>query len=164
MKNSLVVILSAGFLVLGISEFGLSQKIPAQKNPNPASQPQPALASIATGTQRISRENQTIAIFRGSQNVAVDYFTELVIARMTDDKTDPEKLSGETVSPSRRTKERGKWLVFRGGASDGDTLALPENVFRIQKVLSSTVKDQVKVQIDGRVYRLEPGEVLLLLG
>jgi hypothetical protein len=54
--------------------------------------------------------------------------------------------------------------VFRGGASDGDTLALPENVFRIQKVLSSTVKDQVKVQIDGRVYRLEPGEVLLLLG
>src|SRR5260370_36673668 len=124
MRNPLVVIFSAGFLVLGISEFGLSQRIPAQKNPNPASQLQPALLSIATGKQRISRENQTIAIFRGSQNVAVDYFTELVIARMTDDKTDPEKLSGETVSLSRPTKERGQWLVFRCGASAGAPLAL----------------------------------------
>src|SRR5260370_33490412 len=127
MRNPLVVIVSAGFLVLGISEFGLSQRIPAQKNPNPASQLQPALLSIATGKQRISRENQTIVIFRGSQNVAVDYFTELVIARMTDDKTDPEKLSRVTVSLSRHTKERGQWLVFRGGTSDRDPPAPPEN-------------------------------------
>jgi hypothetical protein len=164
MRKSLVVILSCGFLVLGVCPVALSQRIPEQRASNSASPPQPALQSIATGRQRISRENQTIAIFRGSQNIAVEYFTELVIARISDDKADPEKLSGVTVSLTRHAKERGQWDVFQGGASDGDTLALPENVFRIKKVLSSTAKDQVKVQIDGRVYRLEPGEVLLLLG
>jgi hypothetical protein len=164
MKKASVAILTASFLVLAICGVAVSQRIPEQKTPAPAGQPQPALQSIATGRQRISRGKQTIAISRGSQTVAVDYFTELVIARMTDDKTDLEKLSGVTVSLSRHINEREQWVVFRGGASDGETLALPENVFRIQKVLSSTARDQVKVRIDGQVYRLEPGEVLLLLG
>ena len=91
----------------------------------------------------------------------------LLRRRLTDDKTDPEKLTGETISLSRSTTDRAQWNVFRGGASGAsadDALTMAENVFRIQKVLLSTAEGRVKVQIDGRVYRLEPGEVLLLLG
>ena len=47
---------------------------------------------------------------------------------------------------------------------DGEALILSENVFRIQQVVSSSEKDQVRLRIDGRVYSLAPGEVLLLLG
>ena len=85
---------------------------------------------------------------------------------MTDDKADLGELIGEPVSLGRHPKRRDQWNIFLGGVGQGfgDGTVLPENVFRIQNVLSSTARDQVKVQIDGRVYRLEPGEVLLLLG
>jgi hypothetical protein len=41
---------------------------------------------------------------------------------------------------------------------------MPDNVFKVRKALTSTVQKPVKIQMDGRVYRLQPGEVLLLLG
>jgi hypothetical protein len=165
MKNSLgVILLPSSLLVLGLYSVGRSQEIPSRKAHHPGSQLAPALRPIATGRQRISRDRRAITIIRGSQSVALDYFTELVIAKITDDQGDPERLSGVTVSLSRQTKDRDKWDIFPGGASDGEALATPENVFRIEKALSSTAKEPVKLQIDGRVYRLEHGEVLLLLG
>ena len=174
MKRLWVFVFSAIFLVLGTCAASSAQTTPQQNTPTPA--PQPEVQQIATGRQRISRGNQTVVISRGRQNVTADYFIEMVIVRMgapallrrwlTDDKIDPEKLAGETISLSRSTKDRAQWNVFRGGASgaSADDLTMAENVFRIQKVLLSTAKSQVKVQIDGQVYRLEPGEVLLLLG
>lgn len=99
-----------------------------------------------------------------------NYFTELVIARIVRDfslferRADPQRLSGLTVCLARDAKAPDRWNIFPGGASDGEALITPENVFRIRQVLSSTEKDPVKIQIDGRVYRLEPGEVLFLMG
>ena len=173
MKKASVVVLTAGFLVFGmcdIPQSAQSQKTSEQKKPNLANQPQPAFRRIAIGRQRISREKQTIAISRGSQEVVANYFTELMIAKIVDDfslrarKPDPQSLNGLTVCLARDAKFPDLWNIFPGGASDGEALILTENVFRIHQVVLSTEKDPVKVQVDGRVYRLEPGEVLLLLG
>jgi|SRR5215469_8973725 len=173
MKKASIVILTAGFLVSGVGDSAQSpppQKTSEQKTSNSTNQPEPAFRRIAIGRQRISREKQTIAISRGSQDVVASYFTELVIAKIVDDfslrarKPDPQSLNGLTVSLARDAKVPDRWNIFPGGASDGEALILTENVFRIRQVVSSTEKDQVKVQIDGRVYSLEPGEVLLLLG
>ena len=173
MKKASIVILTAGLLVSGAgnnAQSAPSQKTSEQKTPNSANQPQPAFRPIAIGRQRISREKQTIAILRGSQDVVANYFTELVIAKIVDDfslfarKADPQRLNGLTVSLVRDGKVPDRWNIFPGGASDGDALILTENVFRIQQVVSSSEKDQVRLRIDGRVYSLGPGEVLLLLG
>lgn len=173
MKNASIVILTAGLLVSGVdnsAHSAPSQKTSEQKTPNSADQPQPAFRPIAIGRQRISREKQTIAISRGSQKIVANYFTELVIARIVRDfslfarTAAPQRLSGLTVSLARDAKAPDRWNIFPGGASDGEALILTENVFRIREVVSSTEKDQVRLQIDGRVYTLEPGEVLLLLG
>jgi hypothetical protein len=173
MKKASIVILTAGFLVSGVdnsAHSAPSQKTLERKTSNPADQPQPAFRPIATGRQRISREKQTIAISRGSQTIVANYFTELVIARIVRDfslfagTADPQRLSGLTVSLARDTRAPDRWNIFPGGASDSEALILTENVFRIRQVVSSTEKDQVRLQIDGRVYTLEPGEVLLLLG
>src|SRR5437667_12766882 len=107
MKKVSVVVLTAGFLVFGMCDIAQSaqlQKTSEQKTPNSASQPQPAFRPIAIGRQRISREKQTIAILRGSQDVVANYFTELIIAKRIDDfslfarKADPQSLNGLTVS------------------------------------------------------------------
>ena len=174
MKKLSVVVLTAGFLVFGMCDIAQSaqlQKTSEQKTPNSANQPQPAFRPIAIGRQRISREKQTIAILRGSRDVVVNYFTELMIAKIMEDvaniiarKAYPQRLNGLTVFLARDAKFPDLWNIFPGGASDGEALILPENVFRIRQVVLSTEKDPVKLQIDGRVYSLEPGEVLLLLG
>jgi hypothetical protein len=172
MKKASIVILTAGFLVSGVNNSAHSapsQKTSEQKTPNSADQPQPAFRPIAIGRQRISRQKQTIAISRGSQKIVANYFTELVIARIVRDfsfagTAEPQRLSGMTVSLARDAKAPDRWNIFPGGASDGEALILTENVFRIRQVVSSTEKDQLKLQIDRRVYTLEPGEVLLLLG
>ncbi len=173
MKKVSVAVLTAGFLVFAICDIAQStqlQKPSEQKTPNSANQPQPAFLPIAIGGRRISREKQTIAILRGSRDVVANYFTELMIAKIMDvpniiaRKADPQRLNGLTVFLARDAKFPDLWNIFPGGASDGEALILTENVFRIRQVDSSTEKDPVKLQIDGRVYSLEPGEVLLLLG
>jgi hypothetical protein len=83
---------------------------------------------------------------------------------MVDDTVDPKNLKGVTVSLARAADVKGRWNVFRGAVSDGEALVLAGNAFRVRQVLSSTKRDPVKIQIDGRVYHLEPGEVLFLLG
>lgn len=176
MKKVSVVLLIAGLLFLSTCDIAPAQTIPERKIPNSGSQLQSAFHPIAIGRQRISREKQTIAISRGNcdvlrpaggrclDDVVSSYFTDLVIAKMADDfslfarNTDPQKLNGMAVSLARDPKVPDRWNILSGGASDA------ENVFRIRQVVSSTEKDQVRLQIDGRVYTLEPGEVLLLLG
>jgi hypothetical protein len=173
MRKVSAVVLTAGFLVFGMCDIAQSaqlQKTSEQKTPDSANQPQPAFLPIAIGRQRISREKQTIAILRGSRDVVVNYFTELIVAKRIDvsniiaGKADPQRLNGLTVFLARDAKFPDLWNIFPGGASDGEALILTENVFRIRQVVLSTQKDPVKLQLDGRVYRLEPGEVLLLLG
>ena len=134
MKRLWVLVFSAVFLVLGTCAVSRAQTTPQRNTPRPAAQPE--VQQIATGRQRITLGNQTIVISRGRQNVTADYFIEMVIVRMTDDKTDPEKLTGERILLSRSTKDRAQWNVFRGGASGAsadDGLTMAENVFRIQK-------------------------------
>lgn len=168
MKNRAFLIVSASLLVPVVCIAAQIQRIPKQSTAKAASVPQPAPRLVAIGKQRIPRDKQTIAISSGNQSVSVDYFTELMIATMTDDEAQPEKLAGETVSLERNPKQRDQWNVFTGGGAirlrDSDSMILPGNVFRIEKVLPSTAKNQVKVQVDGQVFRLRPGEVLFLLG
>ncbi len=164
MERPWVAIFSVGFLTLCNCGDATSQKIPEQNAPQSVSQVQPTLQPIATGRQRISRELQTIAIFQGSQNITVDYFTELVIGTVLPFQQSREKLEGNTISLTRDAKQKDRWIIFRGGASDGETLTMPENVFRVQKAFTSTAQNPVKIQMNGRVYRLQPGEILLLLG
>ena len=164
MKRRGVAIFSAGALVLAVCSIALSQRMPEHNTPKARNRTQPAPPPIAIATQRISRDKQTIEIFRGNQAVVIDYFTELVVATMSSNKAQPEGLAGKTVSLEPYPKKRDQWNVFLEGGWDVQPLALPENVFRVQAVLSSTAKNQVKVQLDGRLYQLRPGEVLFLLG
>ena len=131
MKRLWVTIFAAGFLALGTCAVASPQ---SQSPSRPlATEPQSSLQPVATGRQRIAPGKQTVVILRGSENVPLDYFAELVIARMTDDKSDPEKLIGKTVLLVRSTKDRDEWNVFLGRAAlgpSGDALSLPENVFR----------------------------------
>lgn len=151
-------------LALGLAS-GQPAAANSQQSRAPAAGPvRPAFAPIAIGRRRICREKQAVEISQGSQKVTVNYFTELVIATINDEKIVPEKLIGETISLTRDPKQNERWIIFRGGASDGDTLAMPENVFRIEKVLLSTRDKQVKMKVGDQDYRLEPGEVLFLLG
>lgn len=151
-------------LVLGLAIGQPLTAVSQQRGAKTAGTVQPAFVPIAIGKQRICREKQTVEISQGSENVTVDYFTELVIATMNDGKIVPEKLIGETVSLIRDTKQKEQWIILRGGASDGETMAMPENVFRIEKVLASTREKQVTMKVGQQDYRLQPGEVLFLLG
>ncbi len=164
MERPWTAILLVSLLVFCDCGDATSRGIQEQNALQSTSQVQATLQPIATGKHRISRELQTIAIFQGNQNITVDYFTELVIGTMTAKNAEPEKLEGNTISLTRDAKQKGRWIIFRGGASDGDTLTMAENEFRVQKVLTSTAHSPVKIEINGRVYRLQPGEILLLLG
>lgn len=147
-------------LALGLASGQPATAISEQSSAPAAGPAQPAFVPIATGKQRICREKQTVEISQGSQRVSVDYFTELVIATINDERIVPEKLIGETISLARDAKQKERWIIFRGGASDGDTLAMPENVFRIEKVLLSTRERQVKMKVGDQDYHLERGEVV----
>jgi len=151
-------------LALGLASGQPAAAISKQSRIPAAGPVRPAFVPIAIGKRRICREKQAVEISQGSQKVTVDYFTELVIATISDEKIVPEKLTGETISLTRDPKQNEEWIIFRGGASDGDTLAMPENVFRIEKVLPSTREKQVKMRVGDQDYRLQPGEVLFLLG
>ena len=164
MKGPAAPTLLSVILSLGLCAAAPAQRPREQKAAEPVTQPQPVFLPVATGTQRIPRDKQTIEVLRGNQRVSIDYFTELIVVTMTDDKAQPEKLVGKTISLARDSKQRDHWNVFLGGGSDGDSLVLPENVFRIQTVLPSTPRSQIRVQVDGRVRRLQPGEVLFVLG
>lgn len=151
-------------LVLGLAS-GLTRTASSQQRLGKAARPvQPAFVPIAIGKQRICREKQTVEISEGSETITVDYFTELVIATIDDGKITPDKLVGETVCLIRDAKQKEKWVIFRGGASDGETMAMPENVFRIERAFASTRGKQVKIRVGQQDYRLRPGEVLFLLG
>src|SRR5271169_5107273 len=150
MKRPWIAIFSVGFLALCNCGDATSQRIPEQNSHKSASQVQPTLQPIATGKQRISRDSQTIAIFRGNQNITVDYFTELVIGTMIAEKAVPEK--------------RIAGLFSLGVPPTANSLIMAENVFRVEKVLTSTAQNPVKIQMNDRVYRLQPGEILFLLG
>ena len=164
MDRDLIAILSVGALVLCSFGDATSQTIPGKNSPKSDSQLQPTMQAIATGNQRISRDPQTAVVFQGNRIIRIDYFTEVVIGTMNAEKPVSETLEGDTVSLTRDAKQKDRWIVFRGGASDGDSLIMAENVFRVQRVLTSTAQNPVKIQLNGRVYRLQPGEILLLLG
>lgn len=151
-------------VVLSLASGLLPTATSQQRGAKGARPVQAAFVPIAIGKHRICREKQTVEISEGSKTVTVDYFTELVIATINDGKITPEKLVGETVSLIRDTKQKEQWIIFRGGASDGETLAMPENVFRIERVLASTREKQVRIKVGQQDYRLQPGEVLFLLG
>jgi len=141
-----------------------SQLIPVQDAPKPTSQLELTLQPILTGKYRLFRDSQTISISQGDQKITVEYFTELVVGNIIAQKLDPEKLEGDAITVMRDPKQKDRWTIFRGGPSGGKTFTMPDNVFKVRKALTSTVQKPVKIQMDGRVYRLQPGEVLLLLG
>jgi hypothetical protein len=163
MERRWIAIFSVGFLALCYCSDATSQRIAEQNTPKSANQLQPSLQPIATGKHRISRDSQTITIFQGNQDIKVDYFTEFVIGTMIAKKVAAEKLEGETISLAQDAGKKDRWIIFHG-ALGGDILTLAENEFRVQKVLTSTAQNPVKIQTNDKVYRLQPGEVLLLLG
>ena len=83
---------------------------------------------------------------------------------MIAEKLEPEKLEGDAITVTRDAKQKDRWTVFRGGPSGGKDKIMAGNVFRVEKALTSTAQNPVKIQMSGRVYRLQPGEILLLLG
>jgi hypothetical protein len=162
------LILSASLLALGISGVAPSAGRTAQSISEAASESHATPRLVAIGTQLIPRDKKSVVVFSGNHRVSLDYFTELLVATLADDKIDPDKLVGEMIFLERQLKQRDRWNVFTGGAASRlegpDGMLLVGNACRVQKVLPSTAKNQVKVQVNGDVYRLRRGEVLFVLG
>jgi len=152
------------FLAFCISGDVASQGIPAQSPPKSGSQFQLTLQPLLTGKYRLLRDSQTIVISQGQQKITVEYFTDLVVGNIIAEKLIPETLEGNAITVMRDPKQKDRWTVCLGGPSGGEDFIMADNVFKVRKALISTVQKPVKIQLDGKVYRLQPGEVLLLLG
>ena len=158
---------------------------PAETTPEEAPV-QPAAQFIATSTQRIDRDHEEVRVYRNSQPVELfPGFHELLTATPADRQMGLERLVGKSVAvvPSEKREDqwdiftgmgggviahiqprvrRDQWDIFTGVGGVGE-LILAGNIFKVRQVLLSTRKNPLEVRVDGQIYRLKPGQALLVL-
>ncbi len=116
---------------------------------------------IARATQRIERDQSEILVYRGHSPVKLPRFQELVVVRRGSN-ANIEELLRKSVALVR-AEHSEEWEVYTDLMWRGE-LTLPENVFIIRQVLTSSPEHPIQLRIDGRLLQLKPGEVLLVLG
>jgi hypothetical protein len=59
-----------------------------------------------------------------------------------------------------------EWALYSNVVAGGDAegLSLADNVFRVRKVILCTSRHAIELRMGGWVYRVKPGQVLLVLG
>lgn len=125
------------------------------------SPPPPHLVAIAT--ERIERRQQEVQVFRGNERVKLPRFTELLVARAADGADELDRLPDQHVAVVKSLKQAGRWEVHANVTSMGE-LTLPENIFAVKMVIVSSGRAPVEVHVNGKTLRLEPGQVILILG
>jgi hypothetical protein len=61
---------------------------------------------------------------------------------------------------AKRVKDQ--WDIFTRVGGVGD-LVLAGNIFKVRQVLLSSQKNLVEIRVDDQIYRLKPGQALLVL-
>jgi hypothetical protein len=74
-------------------------------------------------------------------------------------------LQGSSVGLVRDEKSVNEWALYSNVVGVGDRgLTLADNVFRVRKVILCTSRHAIELHMGGWVYRVKPGQVLLVLG
>jgi hypothetical protein len=166
MKNPLLTLAYVLLAALGFCDVARSQDIRLQRPNRTPSEPPVRFVRVASGTKLIHYDRRTIQLLVADRSVHLDYYTDLLIATMNDEKTAPEKLVGETIALVRDQNRKDQWnaLLGVGAGASSDALVLAGNIFRVHKVFAATGKNKVKIQIDGETHQLQPGQVVMVLG
>ena len=141
---------------------------------------------IATTTQRIDCDRAEVRVYRNGQPVELfPSFHELLTATPADQQRSLDGLVGKrvTIVPSDKRgdqwevltgvggvgvarmpakKRNDQWGIFTGVGGVGD-LVLAGNIFKVRQVLLSSRKNLIEIRVDDQIYRLKPGQALLVL-
>jgi hypothetical protein len=140
----------------------------AQSRPSsPAESDQTSsMMRVATIVDRIEHDRQDIHVYEASRPLNLPWFSELAIAVPGDRHVPLEFLQGNSVGLVRDNKSVNEWALYSnvvaGGGREG--LSLADNVFRVRKVIVCTPRHTIELHMGGWVYRVKPGQVLLVLG
>jgi hypothetical protein len=120
---------------------------------------------VATIVDRIERDRQDIHVYESSLPIDLPWFSELAIAVPGDRHVPLDCLQGNSVILVRDDKSVNEWALYSNLVAQGDGgLPLADNVFRVRKVILCTSRHAIELHMGGWVYRLKPGQVLLVLG
>jgi len=125
----------------------------------------PSMIRVATIVERIERDRKDIRVYEASQPVNLPWFSELAIAVPGDRHASLNFLQGSSVGLVRDEKSVNEWALYSNVVGVGDRgLTLADNVFRVRKVILCTSRHAIELHMGGWVYRVKPGQVLLVLG
>ena len=120
---------------------------------------------VATIVDRIERDRQDIHVYEASQPVNLPWFSELAIAVPGDRHVPLDCLQGNSVILVRDDKSVNEWALYSNMVGMGDQgLTLADNVFKVRKVILCTSGHAIEIRAGGWVYRVKPGQALLVLG
>jgi hypothetical protein len=137
-----------------------------------SAQVQPGYQRLATVTRRIARDRLSVVVYQGGKRVQLPRFHELVIVKPMGPVESLDRLVQTHVILAPSNKRHGEWDVYGEPADDAylvitvsqmDPLTLPDNVYRVRGVIVSSRKNPVEVHAGKALYKLKPGEVLLVL-
>lgn len=125
----------------------------------------PSTNRVATIVDRLARDRQDIHVYEASRPLDLPWFSELVIAVPNDHHVPLDFVEGTMVGLVRDDKSVNEWALYSNmvGMANRE-LTLADNVFRVRKVIISTPGHAIELRMGGWVYRVKPGQVLLVLG
>jgi len=121
---------------------------------------------VATIVERIEHDRQDIRVYEASRPLNLPWFSEIAIAVPGDRRASLNFLQGSSVGLVRDEKSVNEWALYSNvvAMGDRDGLTLADNVFRVRKVILCTSRHAIELRMGGWVYRVKPGQVLLVLG
>ncbi len=121
---------------------------------------------VGTIVERVEPGQRDIRVYEGSQPLDLPLFTELAVARPADPRVRLDALLGNSVGLVPPEKPMGEWTLYTNvvGVGGEGRLTLADNVFKVRKVIRCSRQHAVELRMDGWVYRVKPGQVVLVLG
>jgi hypothetical protein len=124
-----------------------------------------SMIRVATIVERIEHDRKDIRVYEASRPLDLPWFSELAIAVPGDRRASLNFLQGSSVGLVRDDKSVNEWALYSNVAAMGDRdRTLAENVFRVRMVILCTSRHAIELRMGGWVYRVKPGQVLLVLG
>jgi len=125
----------------------------------------PAMIRVATVVERVERDGHDIRLYEGGRLLDLPWFSELALATPVNPGLRFDSLLGFSVGLVPAAKPPKQWALYTNVVGvGGDARTLADNVFRLKKVIVCTPQHAVEMRMDGWVYRLKAGQVLLVLG
>jgi hypothetical protein len=125
-----------------------------------------SMIRVGTIVDRIEHDRQDIQVYEASRSIDLPWFSELAIAVPEAGRVALDCLQGSSIGLIRDDKPVKEWALYSNmlGMADRDGLTLADNVFKVRKVIPCTSGHAIELRMGGWVYRIKPGQVLLVLG